>query len=469
VARLGWRLTAIILAVSLVAAVAFACVTLGSRPLENTEGCLLFEASRIRRALPLYTDPIVGAYDYGAVPARYYVLYPPLWSHLLALFPEGRAAAVARAMSALAWYGVLGSIAWGAHRRGRPAGVISAAFVGGVYTLALYGASARPDSLAVALAAMALERSVRATRAGLREGALFALAAWMKPNVVGLGVGAVASQVVAPMGVLAGWSSVSALTLAVLLRESRGLFWHHLVAATGQSLSFSHWVEQVGTRAPFFLMPIGFALYCGTVGRADRGVRIATLALATSLAWTLVSLAKIGSATCYWMEPCVAAVIVCAHAPVPHLAPRMRSGLALAALLQAFLTGTASVRSSIESILASQAKARVLADLRASLRGSELMLSDDAGVEFAIDARLIDTPFQTTQLVRRGSFPREAWLADVGRPEIVAVVATSDLLDKPLGDVDLIHDRYDVELRRFLRDQFTLARRDAGYSLYSRR
>jgi hypothetical protein len=97
------------------------------------------------------------------------------------------------------------------------------------------------------------------------------------------------------------------------------------------------------------------------------------------------------------------------------------------------------------------------------------MLSDDVGVELAIDGRLIDTPFQTTQLVRRGSFPREVWLADVGRPEIVGVVATSDLLDRPLSDVDLAHDRYDVELRRILRAQFTIARRDAGYSVYLRR
>src|SRR5580658_744972 len=151
-----------IFAACLVASSGFATVTLPVRPLENTEGCLLFEASRIRAGLPLYTDPLAGAYDYGPVPARYYVLYPPLWSSLASLVPRGVAPAAGRAVSALIWYGLLSSIAWNAYRRRRPVGVLFALFVGGVYTLTLYAASARPDALAVALAAVALERSVRA-------------------------------------------------------------------------------------------------------------------------------------------------------------------------------------------------------------------------------------------------------------------------------------------------------------------
>src|SRR5580692_10859738 len=178
-----------IFAACLVASLVFATVTLPVRPLENTEGCLLFEASRIRAGLPLYTDPLLGAYDYGPVPARYYVLYPPLWSSVASLVPERVAAAVGRTASVLVWYGVLASIAWSALRRGRPLGALFALFVGGVYTLTLYGASARPDALAVALATLALLRTVRAKDAGPAEAALFTVAAWTKPNVIGLGLG----------------------------------------------------------------------------------------------------------------------------------------------------------------------------------------------------------------------------------------------------------------------------------------
>jgi hypothetical protein len=462
----------VVVGVSLLATLAFAVATVRSRPLENTEGCLLFEASRIRAGLPLYTDPLRGARDYGAVPARYYVLYPPLWSALLALLPEASAPTLARGLSGVAWYGALAWIAWGAHRRKRPLGVIFAAFVGGVYTLTLYAASARPDAAAVALAAVALERSARAKRTGPLEGAMFAVAAWLKPNVIGLGVGAMASQVAALPRVLLGWTAVTAAVAATLQSVSGGLWLHHLASTTLQPLSLSLWVEQITTRGPFFAVPVAFALVCGQSGRADPGVRIAVIALATSLAWTLVSLAKIGSTTCYWMEPCIGALVVCAHAPVPTLSPRWKVVLSVAAPLSALWTGVASVRSSVESILTSPEKARALRELRDAVAPAEeemVILSDDVGIELALNGRLVDTPFQTTGLVRAGRFPRDLWIADVERSAIVGLVATSDLLERPLDEVDPVHDRYDVTMRRVLTDELVLAKRVAGFYVYVRR
>jgi hypothetical protein len=458
-----------VVAVSLLATLAFAILTLRSRPLENTEGCLLFEASRIRAGLALYTDPVVGARDYGAVPARYLVLYPPLWSRVLSFFPDGSDAWLGRSFGAFAWYGTLAWIAWGAHRRGRPVGVLVAAFVGSVYTLALYGASARPDSVAVALSALALERSVRAGRSGAVEGGLFALAAWVKPNVVGLGLGSLMSQLAAPLRFLGGWGGVSALVLWVLHRASGGLWWAHLRAATVQPLSLTLWTEQMTTRVPFFVLPVAFALYAGIAGRADPGVRLATLALGASVVWTLASLAKVGSATCYFMEPCVGALVVCAHAPVPRLSTRAEAAVLLAAPLQALWTGVASVASSVESILESPAQERVLARIRGELSPRTLVLSDDAGIELTLDRRLIDTPFQTTALARAGRFPDPVWISDVVMPEIVGLVATSDVLERPLAAVDPVHDRYDASLRRALRERFVLGRREAGFYVYARR
>jgi hypothetical protein len=463
---------AAVVAVSLLATLAFAVATVRARPLENTEGCLLFEASRIRAGLPLYTDPLRGARDYGPVPARYYVLYPPLWSALLALLPAASAPVLARGLSGVVWYGALAWIAWGAHKRRRPWGVLFAAFVGGVYTLTLYGASARPDAVAVALAAVALEWSVRAKRTGPLEGAMFALAAWLKPNVIGLGVGAMASHVAALPRVLLGWSAVTAAVAATLQSVSGGLWLHHLEATTLQPLSLTLWIEQIATRGPFFAVPMAFAFLCGLSSRADPGVRIAVLALATSLAWTLVSLSKIGSTTSYWMEPCVGALVVCAHAPLPTLSPRWKNALAVAAPLSAVWAGVASVRSSVESILASPDKARTLRDLREAIESAPeqmLMLSDDAGIELALNGRLVDTPFQTTELVRSGRFPRDLWIADVQRSEVVGLVATSDLLERPLDEVDLVHDRYDVPMRRALRGELVLIRRVAGFFVYVRR
>jgi hypothetical protein len=471
--RVVLRAAVVGLAVCLAFNLVFAVATLPLRPLEYVEGCLLFEASRIRSGLALYTDPVVGAFDYGPVPARFYVLYPPLWSGVLSLVPVGVAAPVGRAGSLLVWYGVLGWIAWGAWRRERPFGVLAAAFVGGVYTLTLYAASARPDALAVALAAVALERSVRAERTpSAKEGALFALAAWMKPNVVGLAAGVFLALARTPRRALAAVLPAALVSVAIAIPlgiVSHGAFWVHLARSTMQPMSLSLWTEQMTTRLPFFALLLGFALVAGALARAEAGVRLATVALGASLLWTVVSLAKVGSATCYWMEPCVGAVIVLAHAPVPSLSPRWRVVIAVALPLQVLWMGVASIRSSVESIALSPARARFLERLDSGPDNGFLIVSDDAGIELALDGRLIDTPFQTTALVGAGLFPRDVWIGDLSGPNISALVLTSDLLERPLTEVDVAHDRYDVETRRALREEWGLASREAGYYVYRRR
>jgi hypothetical protein len=342
--------------------------------------------------------------------------------------------------------------------------------VGGIYTLTLYGASARPDAPAVALAAIALQRTVRAKRPDPLAASLFAFAACMKPNVVGLGLGVAARALATPRrSASAGFTAalLGIVAVATLHLTSGGVWWRHLASTTLQPLSLDQWTEQIRTRALFFALPLSFALSAG-VASPDEGVRIATLALGTSIAWTLLSLAKIGSATCYWMEPCAGAIVVLAHAPLPSLSRRSRTALAIAVPLQALWTGVASVRSSVESILSSPAKGRVLEELRHGLPRGSLLLSDDDGIELALDGRLIDTPFQTTELVRRGRFPETLWVADVQRPEIVGLVTETDLLERPLTEVSVLHDRYDVALRRVLRRQYVLSRHEAGFYIYAR-
>jgi len=61
------------------------------------------------------------------------------------------------------------------------------------------------------------------------------------------------------------------------------------------------------------------------------------------------------------------------------------------------------------------------------------------------------------------------WIGDLSGPNISALVLTSDLLERPLTEVDVAHDRYDVETRRALREEWGLASREAGYYVYRRR
>jgi hypothetical protein len=73
--------------VALALVLVWAVADVRARPPMGGEGEALFEAARMRAHLPLYTDPIEGAWEQGAPPARYYVLYPPLWSWALSLLP----------------------------------------------------------------------------------------------------------------------------------------------------------------------------------------------------------------------------------------------------------------------------------------------------------------------------------------------------------------------------------------------
>src|SRR5207244_791565 len=116
---------------------------------------------------------------------------PPLWAGFLALWPSSLGAVPGRLTSIVGWWGLLGGLAASARRECRPLAALAAAFVGGIYSLAEFGGSARPDSIALAMAGFALARSVRRGEVNTLSSALFALAAWTKPNVIGIGAGAV--------------------------------------------------------------------------------------------------------------------------------------------------------------------------------------------------------------------------------------------------------------------------------------
>ena len=254
--RASAALAAVVVLASLAVTLVAVCIRVRVRPLDGVEGAVLFEASRIRQGLSLYVDPSVGARDYGAIPSRYYVLYPPLYSALLSRFPAGSAASIGRWLSVLAFYGGLAVVAWNARPRCRGQAVVAVAFVGGMYELAEFGASARPDALALLLATLAAERAVRRGGLDALAGALFALAAWTKPNVVGMAAGLFAvGLVLRRPGVLRGLAAclgVSALVALALQASSNGAWFDHLTRATGQPMRAIVLAAQINHRAQFF-------------------------------------------------------------------------------------------------------------------------------------------------------------------------------------------------------------------------
>ncbi len=475
---LGFGLAAAVASVALAVTVWGVGVNLHARPLDGVEGDLLFEASRIRAGFALYTDPSRGVADYGPIPARYYVLYPPLWAGFLSLWPSTWAATIGRLASSASWWGLLGWLAATARRPCRFAAAVAAAFVGGTYALAEFGGSARPDAIALALAGVALTRTLRRGELDVLAGALFALAVWTKPNVVGMGAGAFAAcAFLAPRSCLrgaAGAGGVSLLVVAVLQSVSSGTWMTHLLAGTAQPLYLRLLVHHLEARAQFFLPFVGLALFVAgsrSPGPPCRAAPLALAALAVSFAWSLFTFTKIGSAANYWMEPCLAAVIVFAHVEVPRLTARAQLALAIAVPFQALWTGVGSVRATLESVDANRRHSLLLDRARTFCgAGPEtLVVADEPGVEMQLDGRIVAHAFTLTHRFLRGRLDIEPWLHDLERPEIACVVTAHDRIERPPSEVDVDYDYFAPEVRAVLFARFAPRVVSAGWTVYAPR
>jgi hypothetical protein len=471
-------LALLLLAVGLAMVLAFAFLTLRSRPLDGSEGHILYDAMRLRAGRPLYVDPHVGILDDGPPPARHYVIYTPLLAFLVALFPEGPAPWITRLLSIAAWYGLLGGLAFTRTRiADRWLSWGAAAFVGAVYVLTLYGASGRPDALALLVAGTAFARSVRRGEPTPLEGALFALAAWVKPNVLALGAGTLAIDLLRrrKVGPIAAALGVSVVLFALLMAVSHGAFLQHLIEPLKAPMTLSLAIEQATSRLQFLGMPLLatalLAWRSRTIDACRNGAILALAGLVVAFAWTLVSLAKYGSASNYWMEPCVALVVIASSFPLPVFADRTALTLLGVTIFQLVWTLTASVRSSVESIVRAPYISAEIGQVRTlcGARPGETVMADDSGLELMIDHRLFHAPVQLTPLVKYGRWSEATFLEDVRRPEVTCAVMSSDLLERPLTEVDLDHDLYDPTLRAALRDRFLLVDHRAGLWVYALR
>lgn len=427
--------------VSNVATLAWWWTHLSSERYLSGETEVLFEARRAHAHLPLYVDPVVGAFDYGAVPSRYYVTYPPLWSSLLGatgLF----AAPAARAISLACWAAAL---LWGvafARREGRASAAFGAAFLLGTWALMQFAGSARPDALAVLLAVVGASRAIRLGRLDALSAACLALAPWVKPTVLGavagclLGQASVARASYAGRGALGrgylsrGFASmgflkpfavvalVSALVAGALASASHGHFLTHLARATSAPLTLAHLWEMLAARGPFFLPLIAVAGACVWPERHTPGGRIALRALAVSTAWTLLSLAKGGAASNYWMEPCALAIVTIGLFSRPFGAPRAWLALGVSAWV-----AVASVRGATDNASLDRDYAARLSDIRAACSPSpvRVVMSDDPALELALDGRVVDHAQQLFPLAF-DPVVSSAWAADLARPEVACFV-----------------------------------------------
>ncbi len=180
---------------------------------------------------------------------------------------------------------------------------------------------------------------------------------------------------------------------------------------------------------------------------------------------------KVGSSTAYWLEPTVAAVTIMAHVPIPRVRPWdlavTRWLVALLSLAILAWNAAASLKAAREAFVRRAAIARIRGECGA--QASDLVLADHPGLEMMLDDRVLETPYQLTHLVRKGSYPLALWKSDIAAPQIRCLVTETDLLAPAPAAGDLENERFGPEIRPALLSRFELVTQDSGLWIYRAR
>ncbi len=412
------------------------------RPPDYAEGCVLFNSSRIRDGLALYTDLAAGAHEYGEPPSRYLVAYTPFHAALASLLPAGLALGVARLVGLAAWWGALAVPVFYATGERKRSSRALALFLGGTFLFARWGATAKPDAVALLFLSCALVRVGGKGRLDAWSGALLAIAALWKPSVVGAAPGLFvasalgswrgrdASEREERSGALWATSAVVAVSVIAfggLALASHGEARRHLLAALGLSFQWHLFVENNLSRLPFVF---GLFLAASVVAYRSRrdggGARLLFSALLTSVTVAALGLGKIGSASNYLMEPALVSLAIVAKYGFPRVEANARSlviGAALAA--SASWTAVATMRSLRDEARGWGELTSALESVKHRCRGreSDFALSDNPGFELALNGRIYTHPLELYYLALSGRFSSAAWAADVTHPNVRCFVS----------------------------------------------
>jgi hypothetical protein len=426
---------AALFAASIVLAVlglAFVLAAAARRADVPAEAELLFEAMRVGRGRALYVDPAVGAWDDGGPPSRFYVLYTPTWPWLLGHLAGGRIAsirAVGRALAAGAWLTALAVPVVGSSPARRRSTATAALLAMGTYLLARHGASATPDTLAVALEAIALVRTARRDRVDAVSAALFVIAPLVKPSCIGVCAGAAIAcalrgRVVRP-GAVASAATAAVLAAVACHAVSDGAWMTHIVRSTAQPLTVRRWVQEMGDRALLLGVP---HLTVAALALRRKAPILVSAPLVASIAWSSFAMAKHGSGTQYWLEPTMVAITAIAFMPAARPARTTALVARIAAASLASLVAATSFVGYAREIAQWRADAARMDALgrHCGLQPGDVVASSDAAVELALDGRLLVPVWQTSFLARRGLFPAEAWAGDLRDPHVRWLVLTFD-------------------------------------------
>lgn len=390
-----------------------------------------FEALRVARKLPLYVDPWQGAWEDGAPPSRWYVLYTPMFPWLVgklsALVAEPSLASVrvvGRTIAVCAWLAVhVAPVVW-APKGKRYVTALAAMLGGGIYFISRHAASMSPDTLATALVVLGVLRAVRHGRFDPISAVLLITAPFIKPSCLG---GVAGAAIVHLALRRPGWMGavVAAAAAALALMgwchlASDGNWLSNLWRSTGQPLTLARWVQELGGRVMVLGVP---HVIVGGLAWRRRVTWLVLGPLLGSIAWTTFMMAKHGSGSHYWFEPTGLALIAISRMPgaVPGREPEWLAGqlpwggVAFGMLVAATswpLYVAEPGRYRLHETIATTIDAHCVR------KRGEFVASTELELELALNGRISVPAWQTGFLARTGRFPAEAWRSDLARPEV---------------------------------------------------
>lgn len=436
-----------------------------------------FEALRVARRFPLYVDPWAGAWELGAPPSRYYVLYTPVFPTLIGALSKPTLAStelVGRSVAVLGWLACYVPIVVFAPKDRRRVTALATMLAAGIYFIARHAASMSPDTLATALVCGGVLRSVVKDEIDPLAAVLLIAGPFVKPSCLG---GAAGAAIVLFAQRRPGWHRALLAGLAAFVGliavchvTSDGAWLTHIKSSTGQPLTLTRWVQEMGSRAMVLGVPHAAVAW---LAYKRKTTWLVLGPLVGSLVWATFMMAKHGSGSHYWFEPTGLALIAISR--LPRREPSAPSvWLPLGALAFAILNAAASWPPFLTEPARARAHAEKFAALARELpRGpGEFLLSSDFDIECQLNDGHISVPaWQSAFLARTGKFPKEEWQKDLTRPEVKWIVLSLDPR-APRGDTndEQVEQSpfYDI-LAAPLREHFEPYREVGGMHVFARK
>lgn len=434
------------------------------------EAEILHEASRIRDGFSLYVDATIGEYDYGGPPSRVWVLYPPFTSWLVSLLPERNLIPIGRIVSALTFVVALAVPVIAAPHPSRQNAGLAALVVGSVFAPWLYTSVIRPDSLAILFIAVFLERTSRLGNPDALVGILAGISILLKPNMSGAPIGVLVGGVlwsrgpgaVRARGAVAAATVTLLIGLGTLFAWSGGTFAEHLLRSFGHRCTLSNLVSSVVPRLTSVLAPFLLATVLLIRNSKTTPARILSTAFVASLATTGVALSRFGSASNYWLEPLVVVLVVVSKEtrwPIREKGPMVRGAVALLLSLQSGILVYLTVEGAFD--LRRNAAADQSLRARARERCGGIVRSDQPGIEYEMNGRILATNFTLNHAMVTGHFPTKVYVDELLDPLTDCVVTTASGADPFASFIE--------PSRPFLATQFELDSSTRSGRLYVRK